>query len=64
MTGQSEATGTVDLEVDTGQADPREAIFYALAKAKLPLFGMRSLEVTLEEIFLQLTEDDSEQEAS
>ena len=63
LAGQSEATGTVDLEVDTGQADPREAIFYALAKAKLPLFGMRSLEVTLEEIFLQLTEDDSEQEA-
>jgi len=63
LTGQSEATGTVDLEVDTGEADPREAIFYALAKAKLPLFGMRSLEVTLEEIFLQLTEDDSEQEA-
>ncbi|MDE0219250.1 MAG: ATP-binding cassette domain-containing protein [Spirochaetaceae bacterium] len=63
VTGQSEATGTVDLEVDTGQADPREAIFYALAKAKLPLFGMRSLEVTLEEIFLQLTEDDSDQEA-
>ena len=62
VTGQSEATGTVDLEVDTGQADPREAIFYALAKTKLPLFGMRSLEVTLEEIFLQLTEDDSEQE--
>ena len=62
MTGQSEATGTVDLEVDTGEADPREAIFYALAKAKLPLFGMRSLEVTLEEIFLQLTEDDSDQE--
>lgn len=62
VTGQSEATGTVDLEVDTGEADPREAIFYALAKAKLPLFGMRSLEVTLEEIFLQLTEDDSEQE--
>ena len=63
LTGQSEATGTVDLEVDTGEADPREAIFYALAKAKLPLFGMRSLEVTLEEIFLQLTEDDSDQEA-
>ena len=64
VTGQSEAVGTVDLEVDTGEADPREAIFYALADAKLPLFGMRSLEVTLEEIFLQLTEDDSEQEAS
>ncbi len=61
VTGHSAAT--VDLEVDTGDADPREAIFYALAKAKLPLFGMRSLEVTLEEIFLQLTEDDSEQEA-
>ncbi|MCY4378180.1 MAG: ATP-binding cassette domain-containing protein [Spirochaetaceae bacterium] len=64
VTGQSEAVGTVDLEVDTGEADPREAIFYALADARLPLFGMRSLEVTLEEIFLQLTDDDSEQEAS
>ena len=64
VTGHSAATGIVDLEVGTGDADPREDIFYALADAKLPLFGMRSLEVTLEEIFLQLTEDDSEQEAS
>ena len=64
VTGHSAATGIVDLEVGTGDADPREDIFYALAAAKLPLFGMRSLEVTLEEIFLQLTEDDSEQEAS
>ena len=63
VTGQSAATGTVDLEVEIGESDPREAIFYALAEAKLPLFGMRSLEVTLEEIFLQLTEDDSDQEA-
>ena len=63
VTGQSAATGTVDLEVETGDADPREAIFFALAAAKLPLFGLRSLEVTLEEIFLQLTEDDSDQEA-
>ena len=63
VTGQSAATGTVDLEVETGDADPREALFFALAAAKLPLFGLRSMEVTLEEIFLQLTEDDSDQEA-
>ena len=63
VTGQSAATGTVDLEVETGDADPREALFFALAAAKLPLFELRSMEVTLEEIFLQLTEDDSDQEA-
>ncbi len=62
VTGQT-AAGVVDLEIDTGDADPREAIFFALAKAKLPLLGLRSLEVTLEEIFLQLTDDDSDQEA-
>ena len=63
VTGQSDAMGTVDLEVDTGDTDPREPIFFALAKAKLPLFGMQSMEVTLEEIFLQLTEDDSDQDS-
>ena len=63
VTGQSDAIGTVDLEVETGDADPREEIFYALSEAKLPLFAMRSLEVTLEEIFLQLTENNSNQEA-
>ncbi len=62
VTGRSDAAGAVDLEVETGEADPREAIFFALASAKLPLLGLRSLEVTLEEIFLQLTENDSEQE--
>lgn len=62
VTGQT-AAGTVDLEIDTGDSDPREAIFFALARAELPLLGLRSLEVTLEEIFLQLTEDDSDQEA-
>ena len=49
--------------METGDADPREEIFYALSEAKLPLFAMRSLEVTLEEIFLQLTENNSNQEA-
>ena len=63
VTGQSDAMGTIDLEVDTGDTDPREPIFFALAKAKLPLFGMQSMEVTLEEIFLQLTEDDSDQDS-
>jgi ABC-2 type transport system ATP-binding protein len=63
VTGQSDAMGTVDLEVDTGDTDPREPIFFALATAKLPLFGMQSMEVTLEEIFLQLTEDDSDQDS-
>ena len=62
ITSQGVAAGIVDLEVEAGESDPREAIFFALSDARLPLFGLRSLDLTLEQIFLQLTED-NEQEA-
>lgn len=35
--------------------DPREAIFYALAKAKLPLLEMTISQHSLEDVFLELT---------
>lgn len=60
VTDQSAVAGIVDLEVDIGEADPREEIFFALADAKLPLFGLQSMDLTLEEIFLQLTEDNEQ----
>jgi len=63
ITSQGDATGIIDLEVEAGESDPREGIFFALSDARLPLFGLRTLDLTLEEIFLQLTEDNG-QEAS
>lgn len=37
------------------EKDARENVFYALAKAKLPIISMKSSTLTLEEIFLKLT---------
>ena len=34
-----------------------EAVFYALAEAKLPIMSMQYSEKSLEDIFLELTED-------
>ena len=38
-------------------ADVREAVFYALAEAKPPIMSMQYSEKSLEDIFLELTED-------
>ena len=38
-------------------ADIREQVFYALAEAKLPILEMNHAEKSLEDIFLELTED-------
>ena len=38
-------------------ADIREQVFYALAEAKLPILEMTNAEKSLEDIFLELTED-------
>lgn len=38
-------------------ADIREQVFYALAEAKLPILEMTHAEKSLEDIFLELTED-------
>ena len=46
---------TIDAEEGV---DIRRAVFDALANAGYPLLGMRSNEMTLEEIFLRLTQDD------
>lgn len=40
------------------KADVREQVFYALAEAKLPIMSMSYVEKSLEEIFLELTEED------
>ena len=49
---------TVEIRLHTTEgADPREAIFRACAQADLPLFRMESEAMTLEDLFLRLTDD-------
>ncbi|MBE6883402.1 MAG: ATP-binding cassette domain-containing protein [Ruminococcaceae bacterium] len=47
-----------DVEGET-DSDLRREIFKRLAERQWPILGMRSSEMTLEDIFLQLTSDDS-----
>lgn len=42
--------------VTENHADLRKEIFYAMAKAQLPIIGMQKKQLSLEEIFLTLTE--------
>ena len=47
---------SVDVVVDFADgADPRRAMFSALSNADLPILQMKPVDVTLEQIFLQLT---------
>jgi ABC-2 type transport system ATP-binding protein len=60
--GSNEA-GTVDLmvESDVGN-DVRRGVFQALASAGLPLLGMESMDMSLEDIFLKITAQASGEE--
>ena len=50
--------GSVKVHVTSAEkADIREAVFYALAEAKLPILFMQYSEKSLEDIFLELTGD-------
>ena len=55
--GKREA-GVYEFVVEAKQgADIRREVFKRLAERNWPLLGMRSSEMTLEDIFLQLTKD-------
>ena len=45
-----------------GDQDVRENIFFALAEAKYPILKMQSTNMTLEEVFLKLTDSGEEEE--
>ena len=45
-----------------GDQDVRENIFFALAEAKYPILKMQSTNMTLEEVFLKLTDSGEEKE--
>ncbi len=54
--GASKEPGTYDVELSGGgDVDIREAIFACAAKNNTPILMMKSLDLTLEEIFLQVT---------
>ncbi len=51
--------GTNDIIVEAKEdTDIREAVFNAMAKNNYPIFSMNSMDLSLEEIFLQVTKDD------
>ena len=57
----SREQGTVDLVVEARKdEDVRREVFMAFAKADLPLLQMKSMDLTLEEIFLNLITDERE----
>jgi len=57
----SKEPNTVEVIVESeDERDVRADIFYALSQAQLPLLMMRSVDLSLEEIFLQLTTEEKE----
>lgn len=59
----SREVDTVDILVEGKEnTDIREDIFYALARKNYPILSMKSMDLTLEEIFLQVTKDNKEAE--
>ena len=55
--------GAIDVVVEAAEgADIRKDVFEALSKAKLPILHMRPVDLTLEEIFLQVTRTETEAE--
>ena len=55
VTGETGETVSLTLEASR---DVREAVFRAFAHAGLPLLELRSRTATLEDVFLDLTDDD------
>jgi len=53
--------GTVDILVEAEKdIDIRRPLFYALSRAEYPILYLRSVDLTLEEIFLQVTTEERE----
>ena len=53
--------GTVDILVEAEKdIDVRRPVFYALSRAEYPILHMKPIDLTLEEIFLQVTTQERE----
>lgn len=58
---QSEEEDCVNLKITTEEStDIREQLFYLMAEHKLPILKMESTRISLEDIFLELTEEGNE----
>lgn len=57
--------GIVKLSAySTEESDIREAVFYALSDARCPIYDMHSTKMSLESIFLELTQDNKNSSAT
>jgi ABC-2 type transport system ATP-binding protein len=57
----SREPGTVDVLVEAKREhDIRKPVFYAMSKADLPILSMRTMDMSLEDIFLNLTTEEKE----
>ena len=58
---EEQENGFVEIKITTpAEYDVREEVFYACAKAKLPIYEMVSVSKNLEDIFLELTQENEE----
>jgi ABC-2 type transport system ATP-binding protein len=58
-------SGTIDILVEAKKdADVRESIFVKFNRAGLPILMMKPVDLTLEEIFLQVTTQEKDGEAA
>lgn len=59
IAGREEGGLVTVTVVSDGEQDLREAVFYALAEAKCPVFEMKADAMSLEDIFLAVTKDEN-----
>lgn len=58
------ADGNLDVEIKVqGEENIREELFFAFAKAECPILTMKKTKVSLEQVFLELTEGDEDDDS-
>jgi ABC-2 type transport system ATP-binding protein len=58
----SQEDGISQLTISSGKEDIREKIFYVLAHGSCPIFEMQSLHASLEDVFIEVTKEEKEEE--
>lgn len=62
--GKENADGNLEVEIKVqGEEDIREELFFAFAKAECPILTMKKTQVSLEQVFLELTEGEENDES-
>ncbi len=64
-TGKQDKDGIIKVIVYTAEnVEIRDRLFYLLAEAKCPIYGMNKVSMSLEDIFLELTQNDAVSETA